>query len=132
MEVTPLGPVPVKGLPEPVEIYELRQAGRVRSRLQAAVARGLTHFVGRGPELEQLHQALSRAAAGHGRVVAGVGEPGVGKSRLFYEFTRSPTPTAGCCWPAIRCPMARPPPARPRSAPGVCWHRSPRRHPPPA
>ena len=89
VEVKPLGPVPVKGLLEPVEIYELLQAGLVRSRLQAAVARGLTHFVGRGPELEQLHQALSRAAAGHGQVVAGVGEPGVGKSRLFYEFTRS-------------------------------------------
>jgi class 3 adenylate cyclase len=89
VEVKPLGPVPVKGLPEPVEVYELLQAGLVRSRLQAAVARGLTHFVGRGPELEQLHQALSRAAAGHGQVVAGVGEPGVGKSRLFYEFTRS-------------------------------------------
>jgi class 3 adenylate cyclase/tetratricopeptide (TPR) repeat protein len=89
VEVKPLGPVPVKGLPEPVEIYELLQAGLVRSRLQAAVARGLTHFVGRGPELEQLHQALSRAAARHGQVVAGVGEPGVGKSRLFYEFTRS-------------------------------------------
>jgi class 3 adenylate cyclase/tetratricopeptide (TPR) repeat protein len=89
VEVKPLGPVPVKGLPEPVEIYGLLQAGLVRSRLQAAVARGLTHFVGRGPELEQLHQALSRAAAGQGQVVAGVGEPGVGKSRLFYEFTRS-------------------------------------------
>ena len=52
VEVKPLGPVPVKGLLEPVEIYELLQAGLVRSRLQAAVARGLTHFVGRGPELE--------------------------------------------------------------------------------
>jgi class 3 adenylate cyclase len=89
IEVTPLGPVPVKGLPEPVEIYELLRAGLVRPRLQAAVARGLTHFVGRGTELEQLHQALARAAAGHGQIVAGVGEPGVGKSRLFYEFTRS-------------------------------------------
>jgi class 3 adenylate cyclase len=89
IEVTPLGPVPVKGLPEPVEIYELLRAGLVRSRLQAAVARGLTPFMGRGTELEQLHQALARDAAGHGQVVAGVGEPGVGKSRLFYEFTRS-------------------------------------------
>jgi class 3 adenylate cyclase/tetratricopeptide (TPR) repeat protein len=89
VEVTPLGPVPVKGLPEPIEIYELRRAGPVRSRLQASMARGLTHFVGRGTELEQLHQALLRAVAGHGQIVAGVGEPGVGKSRLFYEFTRS-------------------------------------------
>jgi class 3 adenylate cyclase len=88
VEVTPLGPVPMKGLPEPVDVYELLQAGPVRSRLQASVARGLTKFVGRGTELEQLHQALSRAA-GPGQVVAGVGEPGVGKSRLLYEFTRS-------------------------------------------
>jgi class 3 adenylate cyclase/tetratricopeptide (TPR) repeat protein len=89
VEVTPLGPVPVKGLPEPVEVYELLRAGPVRSRLQAAVARGLTRFVGRDAELEHLRQALARAGAGHGQVVAGVGEAGVGKSRLIYEFTRS-------------------------------------------
>ncbi|MGH8066846.1 MAG: AAA family ATPase [Candidatus Entotheonellia bacterium] len=89
VEVKPLGPVPVKGLQEPIEVYELLRAGPVRSRLQAAAARGLTRFVGRDTELEQLHQALARAGAGHGQVVAGVGEPGVGKSRLFYEFTHS-------------------------------------------
>ena len=89
VEVKPLGPVPVKGLPEPVEVYELLRAGPVRSRLQAAVARGLTRFVGRDAELEQLRQALARAGAGQGQVVAGVGEAGVGKSRLLYEFTRS-------------------------------------------
>ena len=89
VEVTPLGPVPVKGLPEPVEIYELVRAGPVRSRLQAAAARGLTRFVGRDAELEHLRQALARAGAGQGQVVAGVGEAGVGKSRLLYEFTRS-------------------------------------------
>src|SRR5207237_10408514 len=92
IEVTPLGPVPVKGLPEPVEVYELVRAGPVRSRLQAAVARGLTRFVGRDAELEQLRQALARAGAGQGQVVAGVGEAGVGKSRLLYEFTRSHHP----------------------------------------
>jgi class 3 adenylate cyclase/tetratricopeptide (TPR) repeat protein len=89
VEVKPLGPVPVKGLPEPVEVYELLRAGPVRSRLQAAVARGLTRFVGRDAELEQLRQALARTRAGQGQVVAGVGEAGVGKSRLLYEFTRS-------------------------------------------
>jgi class 3 adenylate cyclase/tetratricopeptide (TPR) repeat protein len=89
VEVTPLGPVPVKGLQEPVEVYELLRAGPVRSRLQAAVARGLTRFVGRDAELEQLRQALARAGVGQGQVVAGVGEAGVGKSRLLYEFTRS-------------------------------------------
>jgi len=73
VEVTPLGSVPVKGLPEPLEIYELLRAGLVRSRLQAAVVRGLTRFVGRDAELEPLHQARARAGAGHGQVVAGVG-----------------------------------------------------------
>src|SRR5437016_3916388 len=89
VEVTSLGPVPVKGLPEPVAVYELLRAGPVRSRLQAAVARGLTRFVGRDAELDQLCQARARAEAGQGQVVAGVGEAGVGKSRLLYEFTRS-------------------------------------------
>jgi class 3 adenylate cyclase/tetratricopeptide (TPR) repeat protein len=89
VEVMPLGPVPVKGLPEPVEIYELVRVGLVRSRLQAAVVRGLTRFVGRDAELAHLRQALAHAGAGQGQVVAGVGEAGVGKSRLLYEFTRS-------------------------------------------
>jgi len=64
-------------------------AAMVRSRLHAVAARGLTQFVGRDSELEQLHQALGRARSGRGQVVAVVGEPGVGKSRLYWEFTRS-------------------------------------------
>jgi predicted ATPase len=85
VEVTPLGPVPVKGLQELVAVYELVRAGPVRSRLQAAVALGLTRFVGRQTELAALSQAVERAGAGHGQVVALVGEAGVGKSRLVYE-----------------------------------------------
>jgi AAA ATPase domain len=89
VEVEPLGPVPIKGLPAPVEAYEVRGAGRVRTRLEASAARGLSRFVGRDAEMEQLRTAQEQAALGHGRVVAVVGEPGVGKSRLFYEFIRS-------------------------------------------
>ncbi|MBI3456776.1 MAG: AAA family ATPase [Candidatus Rokubacteria bacterium] len=89
IEVKPLGPVPVKGLEAPVEIYEMVGAGPLRSRLHAAAARGFTRFVGRESELEQLRQTLARAAAGHGQVVAIVGEPGVGKSRLVWEVTHS-------------------------------------------
>jgi class 3 adenylate cyclase/tetratricopeptide (TPR) repeat protein len=89
VEVSPVGPVPVKGLSESVAVYELLGAGPVRSRLQASAARGLTPFVGREPELEQLRQTLERARGGHGQVVALVGEPGVGKSRLLWEFTHS-------------------------------------------
>ena len=85
VQITALGPVPVKGLVEPVEVFELVGASTMRRRLQAAAARGLTPFVGRQPELEALHQALARAQAGHGQVVALVGEAGVGKSRLVYE-----------------------------------------------
>src|SRR5207244_13444527 len=87
--VKSLGSMPVKGLPAPVEVYEVVGAGAVRSRLAAAVARGLTRFVGRDAEMTQLHQAIERARTGHGQVVAIVGEPGVGKSRLFWEFTHS-------------------------------------------
>jgi len=87
--VNPLGPVPVKGLREPIEVYEVTGAGAVRSRLQAAAARGLTRFVGREAEVEQLRKALEQAGRGQGQLVAVVGEPGVGKSRLFHEFTHS-------------------------------------------
>jgi len=89
VEVKPLGPVPVKGLGLPVEVYEAIGAGSVRSRLQAATARGLTRFVGRDADVEQLRKALEQSGAGHGQLVATVGEPGVGKSRLFHEFTHS-------------------------------------------
>jgi class 3 adenylate cyclase/tetratricopeptide (TPR) repeat protein len=87
--VKTLGPVPVKGLEAPIEVYELRGAGPRRSRLHAAAARGLSRFVGRDGEVGGLHQALVRAAGGHGQVVALVGEPGVGKSRLVWEVTHS-------------------------------------------
>jgi class 3 adenylate cyclase/tetratricopeptide (TPR) repeat protein len=89
VQVTPLGPVPVKGLGEPVEVFELVGAGAARTRLEAAARRGLTRFVGRDAEMEQLRDALDRAGSGHGQVVAVVGEPGVGKSRLFWELTHS-------------------------------------------
>jgi class 3 adenylate cyclase/tetratricopeptide (TPR) repeat protein len=87
--VKPLGPVPVKGLADAVEVYEVTGAGAARTRFEAAARRGLTRFVGRGAELEQLRGALDRASLGHGQVVAVVGEPGVGKSRLFWELTHS-------------------------------------------
>jgi class 3 adenylate cyclase len=89
IEVRPLGPVPVRGLAETVEVFEIIRAGAVRSRLQAAAARGLTPFVGRDSELTRLRETLERARAGQGQIVAVSGEPGVGKSRLFWEFTHS-------------------------------------------
>src|SRR5262249_42000070 len=81
VRVTTLGPMPVKGLAEPVEVFELVAATPVR-RLQVAVARGLTRFVGRDQELAALTQALAQAAQGQGQLVALLGEAGVGTSRL--------------------------------------------------
>ncbi|HEY7520679.1 MAG TPA: adenylate/guanylate cyclase domain-containing protein [Methylomirabilota bacterium] len=89
IQVKPLGLVNVKGLSEPIEAFEITGAGVVRTRLQRSAARGLSRFVGRQEELEQLRQALDLAGTGRGQIVAIVGEPGVGKSRLFYEFLNS-------------------------------------------
>ena len=89
VQVTALGRFPVKGLSEPVEVFELVGASTVRRRLQASAARGLTRFVGRQTEIETLGHAQEQAGAGHGQVVAMVGEAGVGKSRLVYEFVHS-------------------------------------------
>ena len=90
VQVDPLGPMPIKGVRESMEVHEVTGAGPVRTRLQAAAVHGLTHFIGRKTELETLQRALMQAGTGHGQIVAVVGEPGVGKSRLFTEFIKSP------------------------------------------
>ncbi len=87
VDLRTLGQVPVKGLSQPVEAFDLVGVGAARTRLQAAAGRGLTPFVGRRDELAVLDRARELAAAGQGQIVALVGEPGVGKSRLFYELT---------------------------------------------
>ncbi|MGE0337145.1 MAG: adenylate/guanylate cyclase domain-containing protein [Gammaproteobacteria bacterium] len=85
-EARSLGPVSVKGVAAPVEVYVLEGAGLHRTRLDTARARGLTRFVGRNAETDALETALQHSLAGMGRVAAVVGEPGVGKSRLCAEF----------------------------------------------
>jgi class 3 adenylate cyclase/tetratricopeptide (TPR) repeat protein len=95
VQVQLLGPVPVHGLDAPVEVYEVVAAGQVRTRFHAAALRGLSRFVGRDTEMEQLRAAVEGVRRGHGEVVAIVGEPGVGKSRLFHELIHSHR-VAGC------------------------------------
>ena len=89
VQVAAKGPVAVKGLADPLEVYTLTGASALRTRLHATAVRGLTRFVGREVEIEQIRRALALAHDGHGQLVAITGEPGVGKSRLVYEFIHS-------------------------------------------
>ena len=85
-EFKDLGAAKIKGVSEPVQIYELLGVGALRTRLQVSAARGLSRFVGRKKELDHLKQVREQASRGQGQMVGVVGEPGVGKSRLFHEF----------------------------------------------
>ena len=89
VQVRALGPVPVRGMADPVEVFELVGTTAARTRLQVSARRGLTRLVGRQAELGLLRQTLDHARQGRGQVVALVGEAGVGKSRLAWEISRS-------------------------------------------
>lgn len=90
-ESRPIGPVPVKGLAEPVHVFELVSARYISppSGMAAANPAGLSSFVGRDTEMSQIGKTLDRVAKGRGEVIALVGEPGIGKSRLAYEVIKS-------------------------------------------
>ena len=89
-----LGAAEIKGVEEPLNVYEVLGAGPLCTRLQVSARRGLTRFVGRQSEMEQMQQAVEQAKAGHGQIVGVMGEPGLGKSRLFHEFKL--TSQSGC------------------------------------
>jgi class 3 adenylate cyclase/tetratricopeptide (TPR) repeat protein len=86
VDVQPRGAVEMKGIAQPVPVYQLRGLGRARTRLEAATMAGLTPFVGRERELRLLEELMAEAEAGRGQVVTIVGDPGIGKSRLLMEF----------------------------------------------
>jgi class 3 adenylate cyclase/predicted ATPase len=86
-----LGPARIKGSSEPVNVYEVLGLGPLRTRLQRAAGRGFTKFIGRDREMEALRHAAELARAGRGQIVSAMAEPGVGKSRLFYEFKATST-----------------------------------------
>lgn len=85
-ELKPLGPARIKGVSEPVEVFEVTGIGPLRTRLHRSASRGLSKFVGRTAEIEQMKRVAEVARTGHGQIVAAVAEAGVGKSRLFHEF----------------------------------------------
>jgi class 3 adenylate cyclase len=81
-----MGEAHVKGVTDTVNVYEVSGLGPLRRRLQIAAERGLTKFAGRQAEIEQMRHALDLAKSGRGQILAAIGEPGIGKSRLFLEF----------------------------------------------
>jgi class 3 adenylate cyclase/tetratricopeptide (TPR) repeat protein len=93
--LNPMGPMRIKGFDASREVFEIARAGQARSRLQVAAARGLTPFVGRSEEMQRLVRALDETRAARGQVVGVIGEAGVGKSRLLWEFIHSDH-TQGC------------------------------------
>ena len=92
-ELRGLGPTEVKGVGEPLDVYEVVGVGALHGHFDLDARRGLTKFVGRAHELEQMQRALELAMVGHGQIVAVVAEAGTGKSRLFYEFKATLPPT---------------------------------------
>lgn len=86
-ELKPLGKLEVKGKKEPQEVFELVKIGCASTRLEAAAARGLTHFVGRKNSMASLVNDFDKVKSGSGQVVGIVGEAGIGKSRLVLEMT---------------------------------------------
>ncbi len=81
-----LGAFQVKGVSESVDVFVLRGVGALRTHFDAARARGLSRFVGREADMQALEDALAQAQAGNGQVVGVVAPPGIGKSRLGFEF----------------------------------------------
>src|SRR5712692_6494428 len=82
-ELRDLGPTEVKGISEPINVYEVVGAGPLRGHFELAERRGLTRFVGGEREVAEMKRALELARSGHGQIVAAVAEAGTGKSRLF-------------------------------------------------
>lgn len=101
-ELAEMGPLHIKGKGEPQKAWELVQTGSARTRLEAAMARGLSRFVGRSQERETLNKSFQEACAGRGQMVGVVGEAGVGKSRLLMEFRRTLDET-DCLYLEGRC-----------------------------
>ncbi len=96
-ELKALGPIRVKGVSGPVNVYEVTGLGSLRTRLERSAGRGYTKFVGRQREMDAMKAAAEQARAGHGQIVAVMAEAGLGKSRLMFEFKA----TTAAVWTVI-------------------------------
>jgi class 3 adenylate cyclase/predicted ATPase len=88
-ELRALGPMAVKGISHPIDVYEVIGVGPLRNQFQLSMRRGLSTFVGRESELQRMRRALEVTISGQGQIVAAVTEAGTGKSRLLFEFNRT-------------------------------------------
>ncbi|CAB5131627.1 Adenylate cyclase (EC / Guanylate cyclase (EC [Olavius algarvensis associated proteobacterium Delta 3] len=88
-ETEPREVATLKGKARPTACYRVSKESAVRTRFEAARAHGLTHFTGRAGELASLYSCLEKTLSGEGQLVTVVGEAGLGKSRLIYEFRHS-------------------------------------------
>jgi class 3 adenylate cyclase/tetratricopeptide (TPR) repeat protein len=85
-DIRAMGAVSLRGLPRPVEVFEVRGERADESRFDALHATGLTPLVGRGEESTVLLQRWHRVQSGSGNAVLLSGEPGIGKSRVVREL----------------------------------------------
>ena len=83
----PLGTQLLKGLAQPLEVYQVLYESMARSRLEAAGSTGLTPLVGREQEVALLLERWAQVKDGLGQVVLLSGEAGIGKSRLVQVLT---------------------------------------------
>jgi class 3 adenylate cyclase len=97
-----IGKIEIKGKEKPQEAYRLLRTGEVKSRLEASIAKGLTKFVGRRNSMAALKEPFEKVQSGSGQVVGVVGEAGVGKSRLLFEFINQ-IPSSGFIYIEGRC-----------------------------
>ncbi|WP_088280906.1 AAA family ATPase [Ideonella sp. A 288] len=81
-----LGPLPIKGKSLPLEVHRVVGLRSAAAATQALSGRRLSRFVGREDELAMLLDSLDQAASGQGRAIGIVSEPGMGKTRLLWEF----------------------------------------------
>jgi len=84
-----LGERQVKGREAPVKAYQVIATSTRRTRFDVSAEQGLTPFVGRERELELLLDGFERAKSGRGQAFSIMGEAGVGKSRILYEFRKA-------------------------------------------
>lgn len=99
-QVTPLPPMDIKGVRDPVQAYEVVREKRPDEVLREPA--GADTLVGREDELQQLRSSLYNVLEGNGRLVSVIGDVGIGTSQLLAAFRRAES-DSGVTWIVNRC-----------------------------